>query len=323
MRFLLQMRDTTCSFRSHKGAVQQLQHGRGRVPLKVRKEFPYIELISKNNLAAASVAGLCAYFLGLTDLDSEIRPGPMPLDNAKAMKTYLQREAFQRKLPADIPTVWNGVTIGEELNDPANCPLRVGKRQDPGPDYATCSPLSTSTTTTACSTTTASICTETITVGVDHGGSPTLTASSLSCSPTTGCSVTGSTSTIQTTLPPTTTTFIPCTNQDADPGLGINSGYCVCSGSTFSQSVNTLTTPFNSCAYTTLPTATLTFPTTTFPVTTITSSCQVCTQVGPNEDDCTSIPNCTTQPPPASTGIAVANFFACPMIGKEQMWPQT
>lgn len=100
------------------------------------------------HLASASVAGLCAYFLGLTDIDAIIRPGPNPIDNAIAMKTYLRDEAFQRVDPANIPTVWNGVTISEEFNNPDNCPLRVGKRQGPGPDYASCSPSPTSTTTT-------------------------------------------------------------------------------------------------------------------------------------------------------------------------------
>ncbi|RFU26068.1 hypothetical protein B7463_g10270, partial [Scytalidium lignicola] len=93
--------------------------------------------------AAATVAGLCAYFLGLSDIGDQIRPGPNPIDNAMAMNAYLQRESFQRLGLANVGTVWNGVTISEEANNPDICPARANhKRQSPGPDYATCSPSS-------------------------------------------------------------------------------------------------------------------------------------------------------------------------------------
>lgn len=81
-----------------------------------------------------------------------------------------------------------------------------------------------------------------------------------------------------------------------DPGLGITSAYCICSGSTFSQSADTLVTPANSCAYTTLPGGVITPPIASPTVSTNTADCQVCTIVGPNEDDCSTIPNCTPTP---------------------------
>ena len=54
-----------------------------------------------------------------------------------------------------------------------------------------------------------------------------------------------------------TTTFVQCTHQDEDPGLGIATLYCVCSGSTFIQSVTAVSNAANSCAYTTLPAHTI------------------------------------------------------------------
>lgn len=75
----------------------------------------------------------------------------------------------------------------------------------------------------------------------DDGGQPT-------ANPTT--------TTPQTTPAPT---YIDCTSQNADPGLGITSGYCVCDSSTFAQNPKSQS-PYNSCAYTVKPTETIPNP---------------------------------------------------------------
>lgn len=97
-----------------------------------------------------------------------------------------------------------------------------------------------------------------------------------------------------TTATPTTTSFISCEDYPSDPDQGVTSGYCVCSGSTFAESLNTGVTPANSCGYTTLPTKTIAPPVQTI-VTTQASICSVCTIVGQSES-CASIPSCTTTP---------------------------
>ena len=83
-----------------------------------------------------------------------------------------------------------------------------------------------------------------------------------------------------------------CTVQNADPDQGINSAYCVCSGSTFPVlSVGTTATgPDASCAYTTLNTASTINPTVDLPV--VTSNCQVCT-VAVDSEECTTLDGCT------------------------------
>lgn len=104
---------------------------------------------------------------------------------------------------------------------------------------------------------------------------------------------------------PPSTSFISCKHQNQDPGLGITQAYCVCSGSTFSETVATQVTPHNSCGYTTMPSVTLGGGN-TLPATTNTAECKVCSVVGNNNNVCTSLANCTPQttvnpPPPAPT----------------------
>lgn len=95
------------------------------------------------------------------------------------------------------------------------------------------------------------------------------------------------------TQPPSLPTdFIDCRHQNEDPGQGINSAYCVCSGSTFSQSIATWVTPRNSCAYTARPTQTIPGPSGP-PKTTDTGACKVCSVVGQNNRECDDLPNCT------------------------------
>ena len=91
---------------------------------------------------------------------------------------------------------------------------------------------------------------------------------------------------------------ISCSLQNEDPDQGINTDYCICSGSTFPVlSVGaTATGPDASCAYTSLPSAI--HPTANLPV--ITSNCQVCS-VGYDSEQCTPLPNCTPTSVPAST----------------------
>ncbi|KAF2155198.1 glycoside hydrolase family 18 protein [Myriangium duriaei CBS 260.36] len=137
-----------------------------------------------------------------------------------------------------------------------------------------------------------------------------------------------------TTAPPSSTThapntnFISCSHRDQNPGEGINTAYCVCSGSTFAESVATIVTPANSCAYTTMPGSTL-GQTTGFPASTNTDTCQVCTQIGPNQQDCTTLSNCTPKPttPPSSpsTRCITAHIYEmnCAFGGdgmKVQLW---
>lgn len=85
---------------------------------------------------------------------------------------------------------------------------------------------------------------------------------------------------------------ISCTLQNEDPDQGIDTDYCICSGSTFPVlSVGTIATAQDaSCAYTTLIAASTINPTINLPV--VTSSCQVCT-VAIDSEQCTILPNCT------------------------------
>jgi hypothetical protein len=94
---------------------------------------------------------------------------------------------------------------------------------------------------------------------------------------------------------PTATNFISCTHRNQNPGQGIYTAYCVCDGSTFSEEVNTVVTPHNSCGYTQKPTSTAAIHT-GFAATTDKDKCTVCTRVGPNQQDCTSLSNCTPKP---------------------------
>ena len=92
---------------------------------------------------------------------------------------------------------------------------------------------------------------------------------------------------------------ISCSLQNEDPDQGINTNYCVCSGSTFPvlSVAATATGPDASCAYTSLAAASTIHPTVQLPI--VTSNCQVCT-VGVGSEQCTPLPNCTPTPAPAS-----------------------
>ncbi|RBR20331.1 uncharacterized protein FIESC28_05295 [Fusarium coffeatum] len=89
---------------------------------------------------------------------------------------------------------------------------------------------------------------------------------------------------------PAHTDFIECTHRNQDPGQGINQAYCVCSGSTFAESVATIVTPYNSCGYTTMPTKTID-PSNSLPVSTNTAECKVCTSLTNCVPEPTSDPN--------------------------------
>ena len=97
---------------------------------------------------------------------------------------------------------------------------------------------------------------------------------------------------------------ISCSLQNEDPDQGIDTNYCVCSGSTFpvlSVDATTATGPDASCAYTSLPSASAIHPTANLPV--ITSNCQICS-VAFDWEQCTPLPNCTPTSAPASTTSA-------------------
>jgi hypothetical protein len=93
----------------------------------------------------------------------------------------------------------------------------------------------------------------------------------------------------------TNTNFISCSHRNQNPGQGIYTAYCVCDGSTFAEQLNTAVTPHNSCAFTQKPTSTAPIQT-GFAATTDKDKCTVCTRVGPNQQDCTSLSNCTPKP---------------------------
>ena len=99
----------------------------------------------------------------------------------------------------------------------------------------------------------------------------------------------------------TITNYISCSQRNQTPGQGIYTAYCVCDGSTFAENLNTAVTPYNSCAYTEKPTSTGAIQT-GFSATTNMDKCQVCTRISLNQQDCTSLSNCTPKPttPPSS-----------------------
>lgn len=107
--------------------------------------------------------------------------------------------------------------------------------------------------------------------------------------------------------------FISCSFQGQDPDMGINTQYCVCSGSTFSASLNTRVTPVNSCAYTTLPTSTVMITTIT-EIFTNTAACKVCTAVG-MERTCTSISGCIPSTATSKTSTSTASSATCQITG--------
>ena len=111
------------------------------------------------------------------------------------------------------------------------------------------------------------------------------------------------------TQPPSLpTNFIDCRHQNEDPGQAINSAYCVCSGSTFSESIATWVTPQNSCAYTAKPTKTIPGP--SGPAkTTDTGACKVCSIVGQNNRACDDLPNCTPTPTPTPKRCITAHNY--------------
>lgn len=127
------------------------------------------------------------------------------------------------------------------------------------------------------------------------------------------------------------TGFISCEHQDEDPDLGINTPYCVCSSSTFLQSIDSAVTPANSCAYTTLPTSTIQVSTSAT-VTTNTAGCQVCTLYAENVAECNSMPSCTPTSTPTPSGcsplaaptsgqfLMVSYYFRdCSVVGETQV----
>jgi hypothetical protein len=112
---------------------------------------------------------------------------------------------------------------------------------------------------------------------------------------------------------PSTTSFVSCDYYGQDPDQGVDSAYCVCSGSTFAPLTNTVASPPNSCAYTALPTNTVVVTTMT-EITTNTAICSACTAVGQTET-CTSIPNCTPVPTTTTVTSASKTSATCQITG--------
>ena len=96
---------------------------------------------------------------------------------------------------------------------------------------------------------------------------------------------------------------VSCSMQDEDPGMGINSAYCVCtSGGTTTTAKLLSNVPSTamvtaSCDYPTFPGAAAVVSVTNGlgPATTNTALCQICTPYAINGDDCTTINGCTPQ----------------------------
>jgi len=104
-------------------------------------------------------------------------------------------------------------------------------------------------------------------------------------------------------------TFIDCATTNARPGDGINTGYCVCGGSTFPQLTATgANGRAQSCGYTSKPTVT-TNPVNEPPKTTDTDACRVCSVVGHNNMECTTLANCTPQPTADPIPTGPASFY--------------
>jgi hypothetical protein len=126
------------------------------------------------------------------------------------------------------------------------------------------------------------------------------------------------------TSPPTpaATNFISCSHRNQNPGEGINTAYCVCDGSTFAEKLNTAVTPHNSCAFTQKPTSTAAIQT-GFAATTDKDKCTVCTRVGPNQQDCTSMSNCTPKPTSAPQPKPGCITFDFPCFDDPQPEPES
>ena len=87
-----------------------------------------------------------------------------------------------------------------------------------------------------------------------------------------------------------------CTYVAPQPPV-INAAFCSCSGKSYSLTSipGTPVPESSSCAYTKMPTATVS-GLDSDPATTDSAACQVCTPYAENGSDCTSIPNCTPAP---------------------------
>ncbi|KAK5166541.1 uncharacterized protein LTR77_008084 [Saxophila tyrrhenica] len=101
----------------------------------------------------------------------------------------------------------------------------------------------------------------------------------------------------------TSASYISCSTQQPDPDQGINSGYCVCAGSTLAFS--TTASPPNSCAYTTIPESTIAVSVTKNTITR-TALCEVCTYVGAG-GQCSSLSNCTPSPTATPSSVAASS----------------
>ena len=132
------------------------------------------------------------------------------------------------------------------------------------------------------------------------------------------------------------TNYISCTHRNQDPDQFITVAHCVCSSSTFLESIVTTKTgaQANSCAYTTLPSSTIE-PQASLVTSTDTEYCRVCTTLAVNYAACTSLGDCTPAAQPTPTAPSGCNpksasndntyyfwdfyFRACSMVGFTQV----
>ena len=94
-------------------------------------------------------------------------------------------------------------------------------------------------------------------------------------------------------ITPNPTSFIDCLHHGPDPDAGVVDAYCICSSSTFAESIFSS----ESCAYTTMPSKITTVPVQRSTVTDI-DNCDICTYQGQQLDGCEDIPNCVVGPTP-------------------------
>lgn len=182
------------------------------------------------------------------------------------MKSYLLNR-LTRSLPppANVPTVWNGVTYGDEDNNVNTCPIRNNKRQVSAsgpPDYATCSPSSSSSSSSAAaSSTSESITTTPPPSSTSSLALPTLT-SHCSSSSLVNCqwfynSVTsGPCPTITEPIPASCTATSTSSSSTALPTQNVDQGILTCGPEATQGNPTTFMTPAgmndavsNFCAY--------------------------------------------------------------------------
>jgi hypothetical protein len=203
------------------------------------------------SFAAPQVAGLVAYFRGHPSW-SQGEDHRSIYAGIKGLERHIKYVNYP---DSEVPIIWNGQTRpqcaplkrgleGRQLGEDDSCPFPGGGSGPGGPqgprvEFKSGEPGP------LCNANCGTLCSGFYCVPNPTGMPPDFSSPSIP-NPTDG------TPTI--TKPPSLPTdFIDCQHHNQNPGQGIDSAYCVCSGSTFSDSTATWVTPHNSCAYTAKP----------------------------------------------------------------------